>query len=159
MTFETTDSALYLANQLAKTLSRALAKRAAELGFSPGQFPVLQSLWQEDGLTQRQLLDKLDIEQATLANTLARMERDALITRRPHPRDRRAQIIELTERGRSLEQLATHAAAQADEDLFKGFRRFEKELLKEYMRMALANARQLDALPVEQATSPSSPLA
>jgi len=144
MPFERSDSALYLATQLAKGLSRALQKRATALGFSPGQFPVLLSLWHEDGLTQRQLLDRLDVEQATLANTLARMERDGLIHRTPHPTDRRAQIIVLTEHGRSLERLAIEAAAHADDEVFAGFRRFERELLMEYMRMAIANARRLD---------------
>lgn len=145
MAFENSDSALYLANQLAKGLARALQKRASALGFSPGQFPVLLALWHEDGLTQRQLLDKLDIEQATLANTLARMERDGLITRSPHPNDRRAQIIELTPQGRSLEKLATDAALEADSDIFAGFRRFERELLLEYMRMAISNGKRIDA--------------
>lgn len=141
MGFERSESALYLANQLAKGLSRALQKRASALGFSPGQFPVLLALWEEDGLTQRQLLDRLEVEQATLANTLTRMERDGLIARSPHPNDRRAQIIALTERGRELEVLALDAASQADDEVFQGFRRFERELLKEYMRMAIANSR------------------
>ncbi len=144
MGFERSESALYLANQLAKGLSRALQKRASALGFSPGQFPVLLALWEEDGLTQRQLLDRLEVEQATLANTLARMERDGLIARSPHPNDRRAQIIALTERGRELEVLALDAASQADDEVFQGFRRFERELLKEYMRMAIANSRMTD---------------
>ncbi|MDO1580594.1 MarR family winged helix-turn-helix transcriptional regulator [Rhizobium oryzicola] len=144
MAFERSDSALYLANQLAKSLSRSLQRRASALGFSPGQFPVLQALWQEDGLTQRQLLDRMDVEQATLANTLARMERDGLISRTPHPSDRRAQIVALTRRGRELQELAMTAAAQADEEIFHGFRRFERELLKEYMRMAIANGRKLE---------------
>ncbi|WP_137129625.1 MarR family transcriptional regulator [Rhizobium sp. FY34] len=141
MGFERSDSALYLTSQLAKGLSRALQRRAAALGFSPGQFPVLLALWHEDGLTQRQLLDRMEVEQATLANTLARMERDGLILRRPHPSDRRAQIISLSDRGRELEQMATEAAAQADDEIFAGFRRFERELLLEYMRMAITNAR------------------
>lgn len=141
MGFERSESALYLANQLAKGLSRALQKRASALGFSPGQFPVLLALWDEDGLTQRQLLDRLEVEQATLANTLSRMERDGLIARTPHPNDRRAQIIALTQRGRELETLALDAASQADDEVFQGFRRFERELLKEYMRMAIANSR------------------
>ncbi|SIR07425.1 transcriptional regulator, MarR family [Rhizobium sp. RU35A] len=147
MGFERSDSALYLATQLAKGLSRALQKRATALGFSPGQFPVLLALWQEDGLTQRQLLDRLEVEQATLANTLARMERDGLIRRSPHPADRRAQIVRLTEQGRALEPVATDAAACADDEVFSGFRRFERELLLEYMRMAIANARRMDRIP------------
>jgi DNA-binding MarR family transcriptional regulator len=135
------DSATYLANLLAKGFSRSLLTKAADLGFSPGQFPVLIELWNADGLTQREILDRLDIEQATLANTLARMERDGLIDRRPHPKDKRATQNYLTEKGRAIEAEAMIAAEEADQALFKGFRRFEKELMLEYMRWAIENAR------------------
>ncbi len=84
------ESATQLATQFARSVTRALQSRAVRLGFSPGQFPVLLELWEEEGLTQRQLLDRVDVEQATMANTLARMERDGLIERRVHPRDKRA---------------------------------------------------------------------
>jgi DNA-binding MarR family transcriptional regulator len=143
MAYDRSHSATYLAGQLAKGFARSLQRRAIVLGFSPGQFPVLLELWQEDGLTQKQLLDRLEVEQATLANTLARMERDGLIGREPHPRDRRAQIILLTELGRDLERQAIDAAAEADAALFDGFRQFERELMMEYMRMAIENARKL----------------
>ncbi len=143
MAFDRSHCATYLAGQLAKGFSRSLRERAAILGFSPGQFPVLLELWQEDGLTQKQLLDRLEVEQATLANTLMRMERHGLIERQPHPQDRRAQIIRLTEEGRELERQAIEAAAEADAALFNGFRQFERELMIEYMRMAIDNARKL----------------
>ena len=141
MTFDRSHCATYLAGQMAKGFARSLQARGAMLGFSPGQFPVLLELWQEDGLTQKQLLDKLEVEQATLANTLARMERDGLITRAPHPRDKRAQIISLTDLGRSLEANALEAAAEADSALFAGFRTFERELMMEYMRLIIGNSR------------------
>ncbi|MCA1370573.1 MarR family transcriptional regulator [Bradyrhizobium sp. BRP14] len=139
MAFNRTESATYLASLLARSLARALQERGQKLGFAPGQFPILLELWSEDGLTQKQLLDRLDIEQATMANTLARMERDGLILRRRHPSDRRSQQIFLTERAREMEAAAKEAAAAAEQSLFSGFRRFEKELMLEYMRMALAN--------------------
>jgi DNA-binding MarR family transcriptional regulator len=143
MAFDRTQSATYLAGQMAKCFARSLQKRSALLGFSPGQFPVLLELWQQDGLTQKQLLDKLEVEQATLANTLARMERDGLIARHSHPSDKRAQIITLTDLGRDLERKALDAAADADAVMFDGFRRFERELMIEYMRMIIQNARAL----------------
>jgi DNA-binding MarR family transcriptional regulator len=141
MGFDRSQSATYLAGQLARVFTRSLQKRAVVLGFSPGQFPVLLELWQEDGLTQKQLLDRLEVEQATLANTLARMERDGLIARTPHPSDKRAQIINLTDLGRSLEANALEAAAEADSALFAGFRAFERELMMEYMRLIIGNSR------------------
>jgi DNA-binding MarR family transcriptional regulator len=143
MSYNLSESATYLSSLLARGFSRSLLSRAAELGFSPGQFPVLIELWNEDGLTQREILDRLEIEQATLANTLARMERDGLIRREPHPRDKRAIRNFLTDKGRKIESEAVVAAEEADQALFKGFRRFEKELMLEYMRWAIENARRL----------------
>ena len=137
------DSAPYLAGQLAKGFARALQVRAAKLGFSAGQLPILIELWNEEGLTQKQLLDRVDIEQATMANTLSRMERDGLIERRPHPTDRRAQLVYLTGKARDMKDEALSAADEADQALFAGFRRFEKELMLEYIRWAVDNARKL----------------
>lgn len=145
MRFSRNDSATYLAAQLAKTFSKALNKRAAALGFSQGQFPILLELWNEDRLTQRQLLDRVDVEQATLANTLARMERDGLIVRKPHPRDRRAQVIELTERGRELELQAISASRATDETVLAGLLRFERQLLLEYMGRAIEAGKVSDS--------------
>lgn len=137
------ESATQLATQFARSVTRALQSRASRLGFSPGQFPVLLELWEEEGLTQRQLLDRVDVEQATMANTLARMERDGLIERRVHPRDKRAQQIFLTEKARTMREEALVLVREAEDAVFSGFRRFEKELLKEYIRWAIANARKL----------------
>ncbi|MFT2210327.1 MarR family winged helix-turn-helix transcriptional regulator [Rhizobium giardinii] len=139
MAFDRMDSATYLASLLAKSFSRALQERGQKLGFAPGQFPVLLELWSEEGLTQKQLLDRLDIEQATMANTLARMERDGLILRKKHPTDKRALQIFLTDKARAMEAEAKAAAIAADQSLFSGFRHFERELMLEYMRMAIAN--------------------
>jgi len=143
MGFNRMDSAAYLASQMAKGFARALQQRAAKLGFSPGQFPILLELWSEDGLTQKQLLDRIDIEQATMANTLSRMERDGLVERRPHPSDKRAQLIYLTNKATAMQAEAIEAAMAADTDLLKNFRQFERELLLEYIRRVLENARQL----------------
>lgn len=137
------ESATQLATQFARSVTRALQSRAVRLGFSPGQFPVLLELWEEEGLTQRQLLDRVDVEQATMANTLARMERDGLIERRVHPRDKRAQQIFLTEKARTMREEALVLVREAEDAVFSGFRRFEKELLKEYIRWAIANVRKL----------------
>ncbi len=137
------DSGAYLASQLAKGFARSLQQRAARLGFSPGQFPILLELWAEDGLTQKQLLERVDIEQATMANTLARMVRDGLIERRPHPSDKRAQLIFLTDKSKDMQDDAIEAARAADLALFQGFKTFERELMLEYIRRLLENAKKI----------------
>lgn len=110
MAFEKANSAGYLANHMARLFAQRLSARIRPVGLAPAQFLVLLELWQGDGLSQKDLVQRLDVEQATMANTLARMERDGLIARRPHADDRRTSITLLTAKGRSLEAPAKSAA-------------------------------------------------
>jgi len=140
MAFDKNRSAGYLINHLARIFAQALARDIKPLGLAPGQFMVLLELWREDGLTQRDLVDRLDVEQATLANTLARMERDGLVRRRPHPTDGRAQSIRLTDRARRLEAPATQAADAVNQRLLDGLSPQDRRRLVETMRAVIATA-------------------
>ena len=93
MDFDKSQSPGYLINHVARLFARGLAARIKPLGITIGTFPVLLELWEEDGLTQKQLVERLDIEQATMANTLSRMERDGLIVRKKDEADGRVQRI------------------------------------------------------------------
>lgn len=110
------NSAGYLINHAARLCAIELRQQIAPLGLAPAQFMTLLELWREDGLTQKDLVDRLDVEQATMANTIARMERDGLIERRPHPEDRRARSIYMTQKAKSLEAPATRAANSVNEN-------------------------------------------
>ena len=110
MAFDKATSAGFLANHLARLFASHLQARIADLGLAPAQFMTLLELWARDGLTQADLTARLDVEQATMANTLKRMERDGLIRRTAHPDDRRAQLIWLTDKARKLEAPAKKAA-------------------------------------------------
>ncbi len=103
-------SAGYLVNHMARLFASSLHRRIKPLGLAPAQFLVLLELWQEEGRPQADLVAALDVEQATMANTLARMERDGLIERRASPTDRRSRLVFLTERAKSLEGEAKSAA-------------------------------------------------
>lgn len=116
MEFEKDRSAGYLLNHLARIFARNLQDRIKPLGLSPGVFPALIELWDTDGLTQKDLVSRLDIEQATMANTLARMERDKLIERRPDPTDARRQRAWLTKRAKDLRAPALEAASMVNTD-------------------------------------------
>ena len=79
MDFRKDESAGYLANHMARLFAIALNERIGPLGLAPAQFMTLLELWNEDGLSQKDLVQRLDVEQATMANTLSRMERDVLV--------------------------------------------------------------------------------
>lgn len=119
MVFGKTSSAGYLANHLARLFAQGLQERIGPLGLAPAQFMTLLELWNEDGLTQKQLVERLDVEQATMANTLVRMERDGLVRRAPHPDDARAQQVWLEPKAHALHAPAI-AAARAQNQLALG---------------------------------------
>lgn len=103
-----------LINHLSRLMTHTLGTEIAAHGVTPGQFPVLMCLWKQDGLTQRELYQRVHIEQATMSNTLGRMERDGLIRRKPDPDDRRASRVLLTAKGRKLEVKIADATKAVD---------------------------------------------
>ena len=129
MDFDKLRSAGYLTNHLARLFAHALHGRIAPLGLAPAQFMTLLELWESDALTQVELVSRLDVEQATMANTLTRMERDGLIRRAPHPDDRRARLVFLTDRARALRTPAIEAAQSVNSDMLEPLAPEEREML------------------------------
>lgn len=122
MPFEKNTSMGFVTNRLARLFAQHLHARIAPLGLAPAQFMTLLELWEGDGLTQATLTERLDVEQATMANTLARMARDGLIERTPHPEDRRAQLVWLTDKSRALERPAKEAAEAVNATALAGLK-------------------------------------
>ncbi len=134
MRFDKTKSAGFLANHMARLFAIGLHQRIAPLGIAPAQFMALLELWGEnDGLTQRVLVERLDVEQATMANTLARMQRDGLIEKKPHPSDKRAQLICLTKKAINLKPEAIAAAAAQNKLALSGLSDEEHKKFLELM--------------------------
>lgn len=101
----------------------------------PGYLAVLQELWHKDNVGQKELIRNLDIEQATLSNTLNRMQRDGLIDRTPQKDDKRRQLITLTPKGQSLERNIDEAINDlrkvVNEGLTVNDRRYFKRILRQ----------------------------
>jgi len=90
------DSAGYMTNRAARLFVRAIDARLKPVGFSVGHMPVLMALADGSERTQKALAAVASTEQPTMAATLARMERDGLVARRPDPSDGRAALFSLT---------------------------------------------------------------
>ena len=141
MEFEKESSAGYLINHLARLFARELQNRIQPLGIVTGQFPILLELWNRDGITQRDLLDRIDVEQATLANTLTRMERDGLIKRTKHPNDARAQQIWLTKKATDVREDAYRSAMLINKEALAELDEEEQALFLELMRKIITSMR------------------
>ncbi|SDW81397.1 transcriptional regulator, MarR family [Ruegeria halocynthiae] len=141
MNFEKENSAGFLVNHMARLFAKELQHQIAPLGIVVGQFPILLELWLKDGVTQKDLLDKIDVEQATLANTLNRMERDGLIRRTKSLTDARAQLIWLTEKATALRNSAYEAAQNVNADALQVLSEPERTKFMGFMRKIIDGMR------------------
>ena len=89
-----------MTNWAARLFARAIDQRLKAIGVSSGQLPVFFALAGGKALTQKELARLAAIEQPTMASTLARMERDGLIERRPDPDDGRSSLVSLSAKAR-----------------------------------------------------------
>lgn len=141
MEFDRNRSAGILASEIARLYAAALQGALQPLGLSRAQYLALNELWLEDGLTQRQLADRVGVEQATMANTLVRMERDGLIEKKPNPDDGRSQQIWLAEVAHGLQAPATSAVVEANDLVATGLPVAERELFFSMLARVIANLR------------------
>ncbi len=133
MDFRTETSLGYVVNHFARLMARDLEARIKPHGIALGAFPALLHLWEKDGLTQKELVAKLGVEQPTLAATLTRMERDGLVTRQRDEGDGRVQRIRLTEKARALREVAYVEATAVNARAVSGLTGAEQQQLLELM--------------------------
>ena len=85
-----------------RLLRNYIDQRAKGRGTTRAQWIVLFRLRQQEGLSQVDLADVLELQPISLVRLLDRLVEHGLLERRPDPRDRRANRLFLTPGGRQL---------------------------------------------------------
>jgi DNA-binding MarR family transcriptional regulator len=75
-----------------------------EARLTPPQYFILSLLSDNDGRPFKELAEALACTRATVTGIVDTLEKKALVTRNPHPDDRRSMLVKLTEGGRRLLQ-------------------------------------------------------
>ncbi len=76
----------------------------AQFGLSRGKFTLLMQLVEadEDGLLPSEFAERAGVTRATVTSLLDGLEREQLVTRQPHPGDRRMLRVHMKQKGREL---------------------------------------------------------
>ncbi|MEQ8966669.1 MAG: MarR family transcriptional regulator [Azospirillaceae bacterium] len=120
-------------------MSRALANRIANYGVSIGQWYFLRALWEEDGLTQRELSYRVGMMEPTTVTALNGMEQRGLVERVRNPHDRRKMNIFLTERGRALREKLIPLEVEVNRLAVEGIGARDGETLDRALRKIIKN--------------------
>lgn len=109
------------------------------LGLYRGQPPVLGALWEQEGLTQKELAEKLQNTPATITKMLQRMEKAGFIQRKPDETDQRITRVYLTQAGRTVKGAVEAVWRKMEKETFQDFSGQELEVLRGYMLRMRAN--------------------
>jgi DNA-binding MarR family transcriptional regulator len=111
------------------------------LGIGSGQIPILNHLFQEDGIIQDRLAEKIGIDRTTLNRTIRKLEENKLIRKEKNPYDKRAYQVFLTEKGYALKTQINPILSGWTAILTNGMDCKEKGYFLELLKRASQNAK------------------
>ena len=119
----------YNARRAALAVIAVFLERMAPYGLRPVDFSILSLITHNPGITARQLCHALGLLPPNMVGVINGFEKRGLIERRPHPTDRRAQGLHLSEDGRNLMAQAEETALQLEQDVAHRLSRDEQRTL------------------------------
>src|SRR5262244_1405417 len=96
------DRLAHLVKDATRALVRALQMRLAEHRVSFGHWAFLRILWEQDGLTQRELSEHAGVMEPTTFSAMKAMERLGYVVRKQTGGNRKNVYVFLTPKGRLL---------------------------------------------------------
>ena len=96
----------FILHDVARLMRVTYDRRMRAIGLTRSQWWVLTHLYRNDGVTQSELADILEIEKPSLGRLLDRLESNGWVRREEHAGDRRAKRVFLAD---EVEQGLVHA--------------------------------------------------
>lgn len=137
----------FLMHDVSRMRRRAFDEYMKPLGVTRAQWWVIAHLSRRDGMVQTELATILDVGKASLGAVIDRLEKSGLIERRPHPSDRRAKSIFMTQKARDLVSQMQAAEREYNDLILRELSEADRDqllLLLERVKDALAGLAQGD---------------
>jgi MarR family transcriptional regulator, transcriptional regulator for hemolysin len=134
----------FILNDVARLMRNIFDRRVKALGLTRSQWWVLNHLFRNNGATQSELADILEIEKATLGRLLDRMEAKGWIRREEHVTDRRAKCVFLTDEVEPAVKAMRAAAADLRRDALADFENGDRERFVDMLLSIKSNLTRLE---------------
>ena len=129
----------FILHDVARLMRATYDRRMKALGLTRSQWWVLTHLYRNDGVTQTELADILEIEKPTLGRLLDRLESNGWIRREEHTDDRRAKRVFLTDEVEPAMKAMRAAAAELRRDALAGLTREQQTQFVDTLLAVKAN--------------------
>lgn len=137
--FDRQSSFGWLINVVAGQAAKKFEARLKEQGLTLALWPTLMCLWEEEGVTQREISEKSKVENSTTTRTLDKLEKLELVERRNDPNSRRSFRIYLTEKGQALKPKLLPLPIAVNEEMLSSLDQSEQEEMIRLLQKMVAD--------------------
>jgi DNA-binding MarR family transcriptional regulator len=130
MNYRYQDAINYRIQRIYRTYRRQIEEALTGLGLYPGQEHLLMQLWDQEGITQSELVERLCVEPSTVTKSLQRLEKVGFVERRADADDSRVSRVYLTPAGRDLQAPVQHIWCDLEIATVQGLSDVELALLR-----------------------------
>lgn len=136
----------YLTGRVKREITRLLQRKLYEAGgeITAEQFRLLMMLWIEDGRNQQDLADEYGKDKTSIARMLHAMEKHGLITRVPDEKDKRNNLLYITEKGLEIRARYFPALQESIEMTETGIDTEKLAVCKHVLRGMIENLSQIN---------------
>lgn len=140
------DRLAHLVKDATRAFLRALQVRLASHDVPLGHWTFLRILWEQDGLTQRELSAEAGVMEPTTVTALRAMESLGYIERRQKPENRKNIYVYLTPEGKKLKKRLVPLAEEVNSLAVKGIPENDIVLVRRALLTMITNLCNDDAL-------------
>ena len=106
-----------------------ISKEISKFGIGSGQIMFLIELYKNDGISQEELSEILNIDKATTCRAIKKLEKEELLIKVKDENDKRAYKLYLTEKSKSIEDNIKNAVNEWEKHISKELSQEEVNIL------------------------------
>ncbi|MGF1907153.1 MarR family winged helix-turn-helix transcriptional regulator [Aliivibrio salmonicida] len=134
--FDRQSSFGWMINVVAHKATKIFEAELKQHGLTVALWPTMMCLWEEEGVTQRDIAEKSKVENSTTTRTLDKLEKLGLVERQVDPNSRRSFRIYLTDEGRTLKDSLLPLPIKANKEMLSSLALDEqKEMIRLLQKM------------------------
>ncbi|KOF57585.1 MarR family transcriptional regulator [Clostridium sp. DMHC 10] len=119
-------------------------KELSKYNLTSSQISVLFNIWNKDGITQKEIQEKLNLRAASVTGLVDTLCDKKFITRIQDVEDARVKRLYLTEKGTEAEKLSTDIIKGLESIISSGLTEDEKVIFVSWLKKAYNNFHSMD---------------
>ncbi len=128
-----------------------IEKRVQQLGIHRSQHMILMYLARNEQVpSQKELAEVFHVSKAAIANTMKNLEKSGYICRVTDEEDTRKNIINITEKGRSIVEMSRNEFDVVDKAMFQGVTQEQIDIFCEVLDTFKSNLRKLEGVDSDE---------